>query len=210
MKTLYKGVKYNWSQDCKQSLQQIKQYLANPPILMPPIYGKPLILYISETETSLGILLAQEDNDHKELAIYYLSRTLISYEMNYSIIEKACLAVVFASQKLRHYMLAHTTRLVAKIDPLKYLLSKAALTGRLAKWVIILSEFDIQYVERKAIKGQAIADQLADAPIQSSLPLTIDFPDESILTLTRKVWIMFFDGFFTQQGSGAGILFITS
>ena len=76
---------------------------------MPPIYGKPLILYISVTETSLGILLAQEDNDHKERAIYYLSRTLISYEMNYSTIEKACLVVVFASQKLRHYMLAHTT-----------------------------------------------------------------------------------------------------
>ena len=73
--------------------------------------------------------------------------------MNYSIIEKACLVVVFASQKLRHYMLAHTTRLIAKIDPLKYFLSKAALTGRLAKWVMVLSEFDIQYVECKAIKG---------------------------------------------------------
>ena len=59
-------------------------------------------------------------------------------------------------------MLANTTRLVAKIDPLKYFLSKAALTGRLAKWVMVLSEFDIQYVERKAIKGQVIADQLAD------------------------------------------------
>ena len=154
-------------------------------------------------------MLAQEDDNNKERAIYYLSRTLISYEMNYSIIEKACLAVVFVSQKLRHYMLAHTTRLVAKIDPLKYLLSKAALTGRLAKWVMVLSEFDIQYVERKAIKGQVIADQLAEAPMQSSLPLNIDFPDESILTLTRKTWVMFFDGSFTQQGSGAGILFIT-
>ena len=164
---------------------------------MPPIFGKPLILYISATETSLGILLAQEDNNNKEWAIYYLSRTLISYEMNYSIIEKACLAVVFASQKLRHYMLVHTTRLVAKIDPLKYLLSKEALTGRLDKWVMVLSEFDIQYVERKAIKGQAIADQLADAPMQSSLPLNIDLPDESILTLTRKTWVMFFDGSFT-------------
>jgi hypothetical protein len=55
-------------------------------------------------------------------------------------------------------MLAHTTRLVAKIDPLKYLLSKAALTERLAKWVMILSEFYIHYIECKAIKGQAIAD----------------------------------------------------
>ena len=76
---------------------------------MPPRFWKPLILYISAIETSLGILLAQEDNNNKEQEIYYLSCTLISYEMNYSIIEKACLAVVFASQKLRHYMLAHTT-----------------------------------------------------------------------------------------------------
>ena len=130
---------------------------------MPPIYGKPLILYISAIDTSLGILVAQEDNNNKERAIYYLSCTLISYEMNYSIIEKSFLEVVFASQKLRHYMLAHTTQLVAKIEPLKYLLSKAALTRRLAKWVMILSEFDIEYVECKAMKGQAIADQLADA-----------------------------------------------
>ena len=76
---------------------------------MHPIYGKPLILYISAIETSLGILLTQEDDNNKERAIYYVICTLISYEMNYSIIEKAFLAVVFASQKLRHYMLAHTT-----------------------------------------------------------------------------------------------------
>ena len=62
-------------------------------------------------------------------------------------------------------MLTHTINLVSKIDPLKYLLSKASLTGRLAKWVMILSEFDIHYVDRKAIKGQVIADQLADAPL---------------------------------------------
>src|SRR5271156_6581839 len=104
---------------------------------MPPIQGKHLILYISAMKTSLGALLAQEDTNHKERAIYYISRTLVSYEMNYSAIEKACLAV-FTSQKLQHYMLSHTTRLIAKIDPLKFLLSKASLTGRLAKWVMIL------------------------------------------------------------------------
>ena len=90
--------------------------------------------------------------------MYYLSHMLTFYEMSYRIIEKAFLAVIFASQKLRHYMLAHTTWLIAKIDPLKYLLNKATLIGRLAKWVMILSEFDIQYVERKAIKGQEIVD----------------------------------------------------
>lgn len=82
----------------------------------------------------------------------------MAYELNYTSIEKTCLTVVFASQKLLHYMLVHIVHLIAKIDPLKYLLSKVAFTGCLAKWMTILSEFDIQCVERKAIKGQAIAD----------------------------------------------------
>ena len=65
---------------------------------------------------------------------------------------------------------------MAKIDPLKYLLSKAAVTGRLAKWVMILSEFDIEYVERKAIKGQAVANQLADCTYAESSPNEHLFP----------------------------------
>lgn len=64
---------------------------------MPPILGKPLILYISAKDTSLGVLLAQKDHDKKERYIYYISQTLVSYEMNYSIIEKDYLARVFAS-----------------------------------------------------------------------------------------------------------------
>ena len=105
-------------------------------------------------------------------------------------------------------MLAHTTQLIAKIDPLKYLLSKVSLTCHIAKWVMIRSEFDIEYVERKAINGQAIANQLIEAPIIDHQPLHIDFPNESILMLTQQNWTMFFDGSFTQQGSGVGVLFI--
>lgn len=131
------------------------------PILVPPVHGKPLLLYIAATNSSLGTLLAQQDEEGKERVVYYISRTLIGYELNYTQIERECLAVVFASQKLRHYMLSHKVHLVAQFDPLKYLMNRATLTGRLAKWVMILSEFDIEYVSRKAIKGQIIADQLA-------------------------------------------------
>lgn len=158
---------------------------------------------------SLEVLLAQEDDTKKERAIYYISMTLVSYELNYSIIEKACLAVVFASPKLRHYMLSHIVKLIVKIDPLKYNLSKSTLTGRLAKWVLILSEFDIEYANIKAIKGHVLADQLVDSPLQEATPWYIEFPDETIIHLTKYLWKMYFDGSFTQQGSGAGVLFIT-
>ena len=97
---------------------------------MPPIPGKPLILYISAIESTLGALLAQLYEHGKERAIYYISRTLVSYEVNYTSIEKACLAVVFASQKLQHNMLVHTIHLIEKIDLLKYLLGITSLTSR--------------------------------------------------------------------------------
>ena len=80
-------------------------------------------------------------------------------------------------------MLNHTTYLIAKIDSLKYLLSKATLTGRPAKWVLIISEFDIVYKDRKAIKGQVIADQLVEAPLQGDHPIVADFPDDAIMTI---------------------------
>ena len=83
-------------------------------------------------------------------------------------------------------MLGHTVHLISKIDPLKYKHSKLALTGCLAKWVILLSEFHIQYVNKKAIKGQAIADHLADAPLIDAYPLVIEFPNEHIYLIEEK------------------------
>jgi len=62
---------------------------------MPPIQGKPLLLYISTTPTALGSLLTQQIYDGKEQAIYYISRTLVGYELQYMPIERACLAIVF-------------------------------------------------------------------------------------------------------------------
>lgn len=136
-----------WDEKCDKPFQKIKDYLLMPPVLMPPIPNQPLILYIWAIDTTLGALLAQQDEIGKERVVYYISRTLVGYELNYTSIEKACLAMVFASQKLCHYMLSHPIKLITKIDPLKYLLAKAMLTGHMAKWVMLLSKFDIEYVE---------------------------------------------------------------
>jgi len=72
--------------------------------------GKPLILNIAAQERSLGALCAQKNEEGKERALYYLSRTLVRAELNYSLIEKMCLALMFTVQKLRHYMQANTVR----------------------------------------------------------------------------------------------------
>eukprot|EP01018_Ginkgo_biloba_P036375 Gb_12963 [translate_table: standard] len=107
-------------------------------------------------------------------------------------------------------MLNNQTKLVAKIDPLKYLLSKSTLTGRMAKWVMLLSEFDIEYVNQKAIKGQVLVDHLTEAPLSENQPLITGFPNESVLSLDESPeWKLYFDGSFTTHGSGVGILLLT-
>lgn len=78
-------------------------------------------------------------------------------------------------------MLAHQVLLIARMNPLKYLFEKPALTGRTARWLLLLSEFDIKYVTQKAIKGQAIADHLAEHALPEYEPLKTYFPDEDIL-----------------------------
>ncbi|XP_020410280.1 uncharacterized protein LOC109946529 [Prunus persica] len=115
-----KDVPFIWDQACQNALESIKQYLLNPPVLMAPIKGKPLILYIAALECSLGALLAQHNEDGKENALYYLSRTLVGAEQNYTPIEKWSLLlsefeIKFVPQKaikgqaLADFLAAHPT-----------------------------------------------------------------------------------------------------
>jgi hypothetical protein len=82
------------------------------------------------------------------------------------------------------------------MDPLKYIFDKPALSGRVARWSMLLTEYDIVFVPAKAVKGQAIADHLAEQPSGKSEPTNFDFPDESIMTVEEKTknWKMYFDG----------------
>jgi hypothetical protein len=114
LSTYEKGVPFIWDQACQNALEDIKRYLTNPPVLCAPIKGKPLILYTAAMPTSLGALLAQNNNDGKEMSPYYLSHTLLGAECNYPDIEKICLSLVFAAQKLHHYMIEHTIHPISR------------------------------------------------------------------------------------------------
>ena len=111
----------------------------------------------------MGCMLGQvAEPDQKEKEIYYLSNKFTSCETNYITIEKTCYALAWASRKLWQYMVYYTTRLISHMDPIKYIFKKLALTGKISRWKVFLSKFDIVFVTRKAIKGQAIADYLVD------------------------------------------------
>uniref|UniRef100_A0A2N9HPB0 Integrase catalytic domain-containing protein n=1 Tax=Fagus sylvatica TaxID=28930 RepID=A0A2N9HPB0_FAGSY len=212
-KLLRKDVKIKWTEDCQKAFDKIKEYLLNPPILVPPTPGRPLILYLTVQEASMGCMLGQQDETgKKEQAIYYLSKKFTEPETRYLLVEKTCCALAWASKKLRQYMLYYTTWLVSRMDPIKYIFEKPALTGKIARWQVLLSEFDILFVARKAIKGQAIADYLADYPSEQLELMDSEFPDEDVMTVdedNQGRWKLYFDGAANAVGSGIGAVLVS-
>ncbi|XP_073219715.1 uncharacterized protein [Cicer arietinum] len=216
-KLLRKDQKVEWNENCQKAFEKIKQYLSKPPILVPPVHGKPLIMYLTVLDESMGCVLGQHDESgRKEHAIYYLSKKFTSCETRYSLLERTCCALAWAARRLRQYMLCHTTWLVSKMDPIKYIFEKPALTGRIARWQMLLSEYDLVYVTQKSIKGSALAEYLAHQPVEDYQSMQCEFPDEDIMNLVEEIessdkekWRLVFDGASNALGHGIGAILIS-
>ncbi|KAA0066175.1 uncharacterized protein E5676_scaffold790G00920 [Cucumis melo var. makuwa] len=102
-----------------------------------------------------------------------------------------CLALFFAIDKLRHYMQAFMVHLVAKMDLIKYILSRSIIFACLANWAVLFQQYDIVYIPQKAIKEQALVDH----PIPSDWKLCEDLLDDEVFfTKVVEPWTMYFDG----------------
>ncbi|PKI58438.1 hypothetical protein CRG98_021196 [Punica granatum] len=168
---------------------------------------------LDHTQRAQMIDFLKEYHEVFAWAIYYLSKKFTEGESNYSEIEKMCCALVWVMQRLRQYTLYHTIRLLSKADPLRYLLDSPSSMRNIAKWRCQLTEYDIEYVPRTSIKGQAIADHLAEFPIDDDTPINTDFLDEGILQIDEAkeepAWKMYFDGAINSVGSGVGAVLIS-
>ncbi|XP_059639695.1 uncharacterized protein LOC132282083 [Cornus florida] len=122
----------------------------------PPVREQHLLLYFTSTDKFIGALLAQTV-DGQERPVYYLSRLVREAEAPYSAIERHCLALFFATQKFRHYFMAHHIHLITKCDPYRHVLSKPIILGKASRWLLALSEFDITCYAPQGIKSQALA-----------------------------------------------------
>ena len=107
-----------------------------------------------------------------------MSSALRDAEMRYLRVECTCLSLIYAAQKLRHYLLAYTLHLMMKSNPIRMLLQRPALLGRLAQWLLQLSKYDIMSIMPRAIKGQAIAGLLAQFPGEDISQITDEVPGE--------------------------------
>ena len=149
----------------------------------------------------------QKDEEGNEKPIYYVSMTLKDTETRYPKIERACLVVIYASQRLKRYFLAHQILSVTKSHPIKALLHQPLLTGRIGQWLVLLSQYDIGLKIPKAVKSQAIADLLTQFPGEEECSLSEEIPGEiAAVELLRKKWTIRFDGSATTTSNGLGIV----
>ncbi|CAA0837255.1 Uncharacterized mitochondrial protein AtMg00860, partial [Striga hermonthica] len=155
-KTLKKSSKFQWTEKAQKAFEELQRTLANLPLLAKPIHGEELVLYISVGESAVSPVLLREE-EVTQFPIYYVSRVMQGAELRYSEIEKCALMVVVTVRKLRPYFLNHKVKVRTNM-PLEQTLGRPAVSGRLIKWAVELSEYSIKYEPRRAIKGQVLAD----------------------------------------------------
>ncbi|KAK1669736.1 hypothetical protein QYE76_057895 [Lolium multiflorum] len=187
---------FRWGAEQQKAFDDIKEYLTKPPVLVPPQQDRPFYIYLSVADTSIASVVVQV-YDGLEKVVFYLSRRMLDAETRYPEIEKLCLCLFFTCTKLQHILLSAEIIVICKSDVIKHMLSAPVLKGRLGKWMFALSEFDIRYQPAKAVKGQALADLIAERI------------NTDVAALSVRAWAMFFDGSVCEDGCGIGVLLVS-
>jgi len=191
---LKRNSRFVLTEECEIAFLKLKEYLVTPPVLCKPQTSVPLRLYFAVTEWAISSVLVQEQ-DQVQKPISFVSKAFQGPETRYQSLEKAALAVVFSARRLRHYF--HSFTVVVMTDlPIQKVLQKPDVAGRMVRWAVELSEFDIVYEPRGSIKGQIYADFVAELS-PGGAPQEVELDSQ---------WLLSMDGSSNQQGSGTVIV----
>ena len=181
-----------------KTFQDLKEYLVRAPMLSDLEPRKDLFMYISVSEHVVSVVLLRDQG--VQHPIYYVSKTLVDTKIRYLPLEKLVLALVHATRKLLHYFQAHIIYVLTEY-PLQSLLKRSDFTGKIAKWGTRLGFFDIRYKPRSLVKGQFLADFIAEFSSMREM--------EIVSHVEVHPWKVFVDGASSALGARAGIVIIT-
>ncbi|KAI3672921.1 hypothetical protein L6452_39023 [Arctium lappa] len=177
--------KFYFSEDCRNAFLTFKKSLVTAPVIVNPDWEKPFEIMCDASDWVVGAVLGQRKEKVFHF-IYYASKTLNEAQINYTTTEKELLAVIFAFERFRSYLMGTKVIVHTNHVAIKYLISKKDAKPRLIRWVLLLQEFDLEIVDRKGVDNQ-VADHLSrlekhDKELEKR-DITETFPDERLLVL---------------------------
>ncbi|GJR66277.1 reverse transcriptase domain-containing protein [Tanacetum coccineum] len=145
---LEKDAPFVFSQDCIDAFETLKKNLTEAPILVVPDWNLPFELMSDVSDFAIGAVLGQRKTKHFQ-PIHYASKTMTEAQIHYTTTEKEMLAVVYAFEKFRPYLVLSKSIVYTDHSALKYLFNKPDVKPRLLRWVLLLQEFDITIRDKK-------------------------------------------------------------
>ncbi|CAL8996244.1 unnamed protein product, partial [Prunus brigantina] len=210
-----KGQRDKWDEECEAAFQSLKAYLTSPPLLSKPIPGEDLFVYLAVSNSAVSSALIREELGAQH-PVFYTSKALLDAETRYPKLEKLILALLVSARKLRPYYQAH--RVIVMTDfPLRSILHSPDASQRLMKWAIELSQYDLLYRPKAAIKAHALADFVAEfTPLVEKERLVNQKEESSKVDETsakpsqpKDMWQLRVDGASNQKRAGAGVVITT-
>jgi hypothetical protein len=161
---LKKDIAWTWSEEAQEAFNTLKEKLSEFPILRKPDFNKVFILHTGWSALGIGAILGQLDEEGKEYVIAYASRSNNKVKSNYSSYEGECLAVVWVVIHFRPYLYGTNFTLYTDHQPIKWLMTNAKLTSKLARWALILQEYEFKVIHRPGITHQNV-DTMSKRPL---------------------------------------------
>ncbi|GJU90849.1 putative nucleotidyltransferase, ribonuclease H [Tanacetum coccineum] len=156
---LVKDAPFNFSEECIQAFDTLKRELTQAPIMIKPDWSLPFEIMCDASDYAVGAVLGQRIDKHFK-PIHYASKTMNEAQENYTTTEKELLAVVFAFDKFRQYLVLSKTIVFTDHSALRYLFIKQDAKPRLIRWILLLQEFDIEIRDKRGAENLA-ADHLS-------------------------------------------------